>query len=168
MSFAVTAILSHYSKTLLLFFLPQVFNFVYSAPQLFGFVPCPRHRLPRFDERSGLLEPSWTAITPKRSRSLREHVGVFVLVVAEKFRLVKLKRQGEQDDNVPDERGRRGEVVASTNLTILNLILLWRGKTREDVLCRYLISVQVCGSLIAFGIRYGLGSWIYNGEGDRR
>ncbi|GAA5830370.1 hypothetical protein JCM3766R1_002695 [Sporobolomyces carnicolor] len=168
MSFAVTAILSHYSKTLLLFFLPQVFNFVYSAPQLFGFVPCPRHRLPRFDERSGLLEPSWTAITPKRSRSLREHVGVFVLVMAEKFRLVKLKRQGEQDDNVPDERGRRGEVVASTNLTILNLILLWRGKTREDVLCRYLISVQVCGSLIAFGIRYGLGSWIYNGEGDRR
>ncbi|KAJ1941706.1 tunicamycin resistance protein, partial [Linderina pennispora] len=33
--------------TLLLLFVPQAFNFVYSAPQIFGFVPCPRHRLPK-------------------------------------------------------------------------------------------------------------------------
>ena len=46
MTFAVVGILGHFSKTLLLFFLPQIFNFLYSTPQLFKFVECPRHRLP--------------------------------------------------------------------------------------------------------------------------
>ncbi|KAJ2785956.1 tunicamycin resistance protein [Coemansia javaensis] len=46
MTFAVCGILGHFSKTLLLLFVPQIFNFVYSAPQIFGLVPCPRHRLP--------------------------------------------------------------------------------------------------------------------------
>lgn len=47
MAFAVVGIQAHFSKTLLLFFLPQIFNFVLSCPQLFGLVPCPRHRVPR-------------------------------------------------------------------------------------------------------------------------
>lgn len=55
MCFAMASILGHYSLTLLLLFLPQVLNFVYSVPQLFGIVPCPRHRLPRFDKSSGKL-----------------------------------------------------------------------------------------------------------------
>ncbi|PWA02389.1 hypothetical protein BB558_001461 [Smittium angustum] len=48
MTFAVSGILGHFSKTLLLFFMPQIINFVYSVPQLFRLVPCPRHRMPRF------------------------------------------------------------------------------------------------------------------------
>ena len=48
MAFSVVGIQGHFSKTLLLFFLPQIFNFVLSCPQLFGLVPCPRHRVPRF------------------------------------------------------------------------------------------------------------------------
>lgn len=51
MAFAVAGILGHFSKTLLLFFLPQIFNFLYSIPQLFKFIPCPRHRLPRFFQK---------------------------------------------------------------------------------------------------------------------
>lgn len=47
MTFAVVGILGHFSKTMLLFFIPQVFNFLYSCPQLFKFVDCPRHRLPK-------------------------------------------------------------------------------------------------------------------------
>ena len=58
MTFAVAGIHGHFSKTLLLLFLPQVFNFVYSVPQLFKLVPCPRHRLPRVDSKSGLLNVS--------------------------------------------------------------------------------------------------------------
>lgn len=54
---AVASILGHQSETLLLFLIPQVFNFLYSTPQLFGFVPCPRHRLPIFDPKTGLLRP---------------------------------------------------------------------------------------------------------------
>lgn len=47
MAFSAAAIQGHFSKTLILFFIPQVFNFVLSCPQLFGLVPCPRHRLPK-------------------------------------------------------------------------------------------------------------------------
>jgi UDP-N-acetylglucosamine--dolichyl-phosphate N-acetylglucosaminephosphotransferase len=67
MSFAVVGILGHFSKTLLLFFLPQIFNFLYSLPQLFKIVPCPRHRLPKFNSTTGLLEPSTVEPTSKRS-----------------------------------------------------------------------------------------------------
>ncbi|GJN10789.1 hypothetical protein PR202_ga28912 [Eleusine coracana subsp. coracana] len=52
MALAVVGILGHFSETLLLFFLPQVLNFLCSVPQLFHFVPCPRHRLPRFDPQT--------------------------------------------------------------------------------------------------------------------
>ncbi|EAZ40970.1 hypothetical protein OsJ_25452 [Oryza sativa Japonica Group] len=55
MALAVVGILGHFSETLLLFFLPEVLNFLCSVPQLFKFVPCPRHRLPRFDPHTGLL-----------------------------------------------------------------------------------------------------------------
>jgi len=58
MTFAVIGIHGHFSKTLLLLFLPQIVNFVYSIPQLFKFVPCPRHRLPRVDPLSKLMSHS--------------------------------------------------------------------------------------------------------------
>jgi hypothetical protein len=38
MTLAVVAILGHFSKTLLLFFIPQAFNFLYSVPQIFHLV----------------------------------------------------------------------------------------------------------------------------------
>lgn len=56
MTFAVAGILGHYSKTMLLFFIPQVFNFLISLPQLFGFFECPRHRLPKFNAKNNVLE----------------------------------------------------------------------------------------------------------------
>lgn len=61
MSFAVVAILGHFSKTLMLFFLPQILNFVLSlwqiliGPMLFG-TKCPRHRLARYNPATTLLE----------------------------------------------------------------------------------------------------------------
>jgi UDP-N-acetylglucosamine--dolichyl-phosphate N-acetylglucosaminephosphotransferase len=58
MTFAVAGILGHFSKTLLLFFIPQVLNFVLSIPQLAGVYPCPRHRLPAFDAKTNTLRPS--------------------------------------------------------------------------------------------------------------
>uniref|UniRef100_H2YBT8 UDP-N-acetylglucosamine--dolichyl-phosphate N-acetylglucosaminephosphotransferase n=1 Tax=Ciona savignyi TaxID=51511 RepID=H2YBT8_CIOSA len=54
MTFAVVGILGHFSKTMILFFIPQVLNFLYSTPQLFRLVPCPRHRLPKFNPETGL------------------------------------------------------------------------------------------------------------------
>jgi len=58
MTLGVVGTLGHCSETLLLFFLPQVLNFLYSCPQLFKIVTCPRHRLPVFDPKTGLLHPS--------------------------------------------------------------------------------------------------------------
>eukprot|EP01056_Protomagalhaensia_sp_Gyna25_P000053 Protomagalhaensia_sp_Gyna_25__52@NODE_1024_length_2276_cov_107_556996_g816_i0_p1_GENE_NODE_1024_length_2276_cov_107_556996_g816_i0NODE_1024_length_2276_cov_107_556996_g816_i0_p1_ORF_typecomplete_len412_score66_02Glycos_transf_4/PF00953_21/4_3e03Glycos_transf_4/PF00953_21/4_2e43_NODE_1024_length_2276_cov_107_556996_g816_i05701805 len=62
--FAVVGIVGHFAKTLLLFFLPQIINFLISCPQLFGLIPCPRHRVPILDEKTGRLvpSPSWTMI----------------------------------------------------------------------------------------------------------
>jgi len=51
-TFAVVGILGHFSKTMLLFFIPQLINFVLSLPQLFNVVHCPRHRLPKFDKET--------------------------------------------------------------------------------------------------------------------
>ena len=57
-TFAAVGILGHFSKTLLLFFIPQVINFLWSTPQLFKLVPCPKHRLPKFNAQTGFMEPS--------------------------------------------------------------------------------------------------------------
>eukprot|EP01133_Synstelium_polycarpum_P004354 gene4354-5084_t len=63
MCFAVAAILCHFSKTLLLFFIPQILNFLYSVPQLFGLIPCPRHRVPKHNPETGKMEAIPTNLT---------------------------------------------------------------------------------------------------------
>jgi len=86
MCFAVVAILCHFSKTLLLFFIPQILNFIYSLPQLMKIVPCPRHRLPHFNPKTGKLEatPNFTLLNlflrifgPMRERKLCIYLLIF-------------------------------------------------------------------------------------------
>ena len=64
MALAVAGILGHFSETLLVFLIPQIINFAYSLPQLLKIVPCPRHRLPTFDPKTGLLHatPNWNLV----------------------------------------------------------------------------------------------------------
>jgi UDP-N-acetylglucosamine--dolichyl-phosphate N-acetylglucosaminephosphotransferase len=66
MTFAVVGILGHFSKTLLLFFIPQIINFLYSIPQLFKLIPCPKHRLPKFNAKTEKMEPSTIGTTKGR------------------------------------------------------------------------------------------------------
>lgn len=68
MTFAVVGIHGHFSKTLLLLFLPQIANFLYSLPQLLHIVPCPRHRLPRYDPVSRLMNASTFPCRPSQYR----------------------------------------------------------------------------------------------------
>lgn len=68
MVFAVAGIMGHFSETLLLFFLPQIINFVYSIPQLLKIVPCPRHRLPKFDPETCVPTNPRPPFPPSRSR----------------------------------------------------------------------------------------------------
>jgi len=70
MTFAVVGILGHFSKTLLLFFLPQIANFLWSTPQLFKLVPCPRHRLPSVLE--GIMHPSCFECLPHEYKWLKK------------------------------------------------------------------------------------------------
>lgn len=73
MTFAVVGIHGHFSKILLLLLLPQVLNFVYSIPQLFKFVPCPRHRLPRVNTETRLMYHSAFTCKANEFRWLKVH-----------------------------------------------------------------------------------------------
>jgi len=58
MTFAVCGILGHFCKSLIIIFIPQLINFIVSLPQLFHIIPCPRHRLPKYDPKTGKLYPT--------------------------------------------------------------------------------------------------------------
>ena len=92
MTIAVVAILGHFSKTVMLFLIPQLGNFVYGLPQLFRLVPCPRHRLPKFNADTGLVETSFVVFDPKKIGTL----GKLCLAVFRLFGVVKV------DEDVKD------------------------------------------------------------------
>ncbi|KAH0831912.1 glycosyl transferase family 4-domain-containing protein [Lanmaoa asiatica] len=168
MAFSVVGIQGHFSKTLLLFFLPQIFNFVLSCPQLFGLVPCPRHRVPRFvptihlaitlyhslidrfDHDTNLLHPSKAEIKEPPSK-----LATFILRIFSALGLIDLTLHLEN---------RR--ILETTNLTILNFLLVRLGPMTEKRLVQVLMATQVAGSVLAFVVRYGLAGLVY--DGDRR
>lgn len=146
MVFAVVGILGHFSKTLLLLFIPQILNFVYSAPQLFAVVPCPRHRLPRFNARTGLLEPS--VATFSEEKPLRPLVGE-ALKLLHRLGLLRI------------EVNKHGRVTQTTNLTILNLWLVWRGPLKEDRLATEILAMQTAVGLFGLWCRHSLARWLF-------
>lgn len=146
--FAVTGILGHFSKTILLFFIPQIFNFLYSAPQLFKLVECPRHRMPKLNEETGLLEPSKVQFTVPPSPLKTK---VFYL-------LQKLKLLG-----VYTEKGKDGQtrIVAVSNMTVMNLTLVNLGPLREDKLCVVLMALQAVLCIGALAARHSIALLIF-------
>ncbi|OAA81328.1 UDP-N-acetyl-glucosamine-1-P transferase Alg7 [Akanthomyces lecanii RCEF 1005] len=141
MVFAVVGILGHFSKTLGLLLVPQFFNFAYSTPQIFGLVPCPRHRMPRFNARTGLLEPSVTPWPASRQPHPLVALGLRLLA---KLRLLKV---------VTDDEGR---FVETSNFTLLNLWLVWRGPLREDRLATEITLLQLGLGLFGLFVRHRL------------
>lgn len=135
---ACAGVLGHFSKTLLLFFLPQVFNFLLSCPQLFGFVPCPRHRVPGVHKETMGLFPSVAVFSRKKRIGT---LGTGMLLILEALRLVRLYREGEMQEvethlahqsgrlNQEQKRGQEGSrrIVGTTNLTLLNSLLVLKG-----------------------------------------
>lgn len=144
MTFAVVAILGHFSKTILLFFIPQVFNFVYSIPQLFHLIPCPRHRLPQFNSKSDKLEISIT-------KFVYSDLNIFGKIVIKLFKMFKLIQWIEKED-----------VIITNNLTLINLVLLYLGPLHEAKLTTILILIQVICTILAFVIRYPLAYLFYD------
>ncbi|KAJ5363682.1 UDP-N-acetylglucosamine--dolichyl-phosphate N-acetylglucosaminephosphotransferase [Penicillium cataractarum] len=145
MVFAVVGILGHFSKTLLLLFVPQIFNFLYSTPQLFHIIPCPRHRLPKFNASTGLLDASVTEWMVPPSPLI-----AFALDTLHTLRLVRVQK---------DEKG---QIVESTNLTILNLWLVWMGPMREDRLAWHMVAVQTACGFFGLFVRHRLALLVFN------
>nr|CAB3239522.1 UDP-N-acetylglucosamine--dolichyl-phosphate N-acetylglucosaminephosphotransferase-like [Phallusia mammillata] len=148
MTFAVVGILGHFSKTMILFFIPQVLNFLYSVPQLFHFIPCPRHRLPKFNAKTGLVGMSKATF---KSSDMR-FPGPLILRIAELARVVDVKRGLGED----------GDVVECNNLTLNNFLLKTFGPMHERSLTILLLAIQVLCSCAAFYIRYCVSAMFYD------
>lgn len=144
MTFAVVGILGHFSKTILLFFIPQIFNFLYSVPQLFKFVPCPRHRLPKFNSKTDRLEISVTKFK-------YAELGLLGKLMVNTFRLFRIISWEE-----------KGGYVTTNNFTLINLTLVVLGPLHEEKLTTILIAIQCICTAVAFVIRYPLASLFYD------
>ena len=143
MLFAVVGVLNNMSKTVILFMLPQLFNFMYSCPQLFHFVECPRHRMPQLTEK-GLVQ--YTRFSLKGVKT----PGKLMILFLELLGLAKVSRD------------KKGQLLDCNNLTLINLILVYFGPMHESRLALAVMGVQCLGSLLAFFIRYRLVHLIYN------
>lgn len=147
MTLAVVGILGHFSKTLLLFFIPQIFNFVYSCPQLFRLVECPRHRMPRVHETTGLLHCS--TVKPNDKKPIGK-LGHAALKLLNTVGFLKVFQYDEQ-----------GGIVECNNLTLINLVLARCGPMSERNTTVAVLIIQVLASLLAFFIRYKLVHYVY-------
>jgi len=145
MTFAVAGILGHFSKTMLLFFLPQLLNFAYSLPQLALLIPCPRHRMPGFLQATDKLTISTCEFRPAELRPLGRLA----------YRTITALRLAHVSERVD------GRVVMS-NLTIINFVLYVCGPMHEARLTATLLGVQCAASLLAFAIRYPLAALLYD------
>ena len=154
MVFAVLGISGHFAKTLMLFFLPQIVNFIYSAPQLFGIIPCPRHRLPKFNETDGLLYNSYTEYfdstntktdneDPQPTPKLKKYL-VPIFTALEKLHLIKLVRNS------------KNEIIKSSNLTLINLVIIWFGPRNEGSLCALIMLLQFLVGFVMLVLRHTL------------
>lgn len=147
MTLAVVGILGHFSKTLLLFFIPQIFNFVYSCPQLFRLLECPRHRMPRLDPETGLLKCSTVRPNDKKPMGVLGNIALKIL------RALGLLKVFEYDKD--------GKIIECNNLTLLNLVLAYFGPMSERNTTIAILLIQVSASLLAFFIRYKLVHLVY-------
>ncbi|ORY95945.1 UDP-N-acetylglucosamine--dolichyl-phosphate N-acetylglucosaminephosphotransferase [Syncephalastrum racemosum] len=145
-TFAVVGILGHFSKTLVLFFIPQIFNFIYSCPQLFRLIECPRHRMPRLDKETGFLHCSTVSLAEKPPGIL----GRLALNILYRLGLLKVY---QWDD--------AGRIAVCNNLTIINLVLAYFGPASERDTTLLVLTIQILCSMLAFFIRYKLVQFVY-------
>ncbi|XP_067947715.1 UDP-N-acetylglucosamine--dolichyl-phosphate N-acetylglucosaminephosphotransferase-like [Watersipora subatra] len=148
MVFAVVSILGHFSKTTLLFFIPQILNFLYSAPQLFKLVPCPRHRLPRINLKTGLLEMS----TAKCKESEMRLLGQLAVRLLNALGLLEVTHVKEKENSY----------LEFNNMTIINLAIKFVGPIHERSLSSLLLIFQVLCSIMALVIRLHVAKYFYD------
>lgn len=142
---AVVGVLGHFSEETLAFAFPQVFNFVLSVPQLFKFVPCPRHRLPKLNDETGLREPSTFEFRYK-DLGLLGRVVIFFYSRLGLAELSNVKTGGDSPD------GSISDTYRCNNFTLINLWLTWFGPKSERDLCSELLRLQSGLSFMAIAM----------------
>lgn len=130
MVFATAGILGHFTKTLQLFFIPQVFNFLQSIPQQAGTVNCPRHRLAIYNKPVDKQQTTY----PKVITSL-DYVLIFLFSVVDRFPRHSLAHKYISKPLLDKEK--------KNNLNQLNFALHVQGDTSEKELCDYLMFFQI-------------------------
>jgi len=144
MCFAAVGILGHFPKTLILFWIFQIINFIFSFPQLFRIIPCPRHRMPKYNKETKLLEPSWCDITACESKPLSR----LVIEIFKFFGLVDIRTR--------EEKGH--EIKEMTNQTVIILALVKLGPMSEKTTTCVLLGVQTVLCAWGFWFRMRLES----------
>mmetsp|Transcript_17799 Transcript_17799/g.24043 ORF Transcript_17799/g.24043 Transcript_17799/m.24043 type:complete len:142 (-) Transcript_17799:203-628(-) len=138
---------------MLLLLLPQAINFVYSLPQLLKLVPCPRHRMPVLDPKTGQVTNSYFEVTQSGlSTGGRAVVGFLRATRLAKFTTEKAAAAA----------GEGVEVTKISNLTLVNLVLYFLGPCREDELCTRLLAFQGLCAVLAFIIRFFLAGFFFD------
>ncbi|CAJ0939888.1 unnamed protein product, partial [Mesorhabditis belari] len=148
MTLAVVAILGHFSKTAMLFFIPQALNFIYSIPQLFHFVPCPRHRLPKFDAKTNTVGMSFAEFKESDLGRIGQLIVSILSTIGLLFR-ENFEKGGEKWTRV-------------NNFTVINLLLKFVGPVNEHTLTNLLMLLQMFSSILAFFIRFYLARMLYD------
>jgi len=144
MCFAAVGILGHFPKTLILFWVMQLINFIFSFPQLFRIIPCPRHRMPLYNKETKLLEPSWCDITGCEKRLLSR----LVIEIFQILGLVEIRTR--------EEKGH--EIREMTNQTVIILALVKLGPMSETKTTCVLLGVQTIFCAWGFWFRMRLES----------
>jgi UDP-N-acetylglucosamine--dolichyl-phosphate N-acetylglucosaminephosphotransferase len=167
MTFACMAILGHFSKTLLLFFVPQIFNFIYSLPQLFKVVPCPRHRLPDYDPVTNTVRPSGFYLEDPTSAPVASSPTSTTVETPSKG---NSRRRSSVSRKTPAKSATSAPPAQQTlpkrydNLTLINLMLRILGPMHERSATNVLLLLQIVSCSIGLLVRYRLGpSLFFNG-----
>jgi UDP-N-acetylglucosamine--dolichyl-phosphate N-acetylglucosaminephosphotransferase len=140
------SVVGHFSKTMVLLLLPQFLNFAYSLPQLVKVVPCPRHRMPSLDPKTGDVRASYMELRPSDLSTAGKAV-VWALGTLRLAHVLPADASG---------------IVRVSNLTLINFALVKLGPCREDILCCRLLTFQAICAALTFLVRFPLASTVYD------
>jgi UDP-N-acetylglucosamine--dolichyl-phosphate N-acetylglucosaminephosphotransferase len=142
---AVAGILGHNPKTILIFMLPQILNFIFSCPQLFKLIPCPRHRMPGFVKETNEVCCSYVTFHPDDLST----AGRIIFRVCAALRLNSVETAADG-------------TVTMSNFTLIAFTLYVCGPMKESHLTLRLLAFQCACTGFAFWVRYVLAGYIYN------
>jgi UDP-N-acetylglucosamine--dolichyl-phosphate N-acetylglucosaminephosphotransferase len=112
----------------------------------------------RFNPTTGLLEPSRFSVAGTGA------LGLLVVRVLVALRLARLYpvRPASSATGPAAAWSEHKDAAQVSNLTLINLVLVWCGPLHERTVTVAILAVQVLGTGVAFAIRYPLAALVYD------